>query len=57
MRELESSLNELTKLSPEFVNLSPPNISAVEDTSTIIVQGQTPIGSPSPALTSKRIKV
>jgi len=45
------------KLSPEFVNLSPPNISAVEDTSTIIVQGQTPIGSPSPALTSKRIKV
>jgi len=44
-------------LSPEFANSTPPNISAVEDTSSIIVQGQTPLGSPTPVLTSKRIKV
>ena len=44
-------------LSPEFANTTPPNISTIEDTSSIIVQGQTPIGSPTPALTSKRIKV
>lgn len=44
-------------LSPEFANNTPPNISTIEDTSSIIVQGQTPIGSPTPALTSKRIKV
>ena len=44
-------------LSPEFANSTPPNISTIEDTSSIIIQGQTPMGSPTPALTSKRIKV
>ena len=45
------------KLSPEFANTTPPNIATIEDTSEIIVQGQTPMGSPSSLLTSKRIKV
>lgn len=45
------------KLSPEFANSTPPNIATIEDTSEIIIQGQTPMGSPSSALTSKRIKV
>jgi len=45
------------KLSPEFANSSPPNVETVEDTSSIIVQGQTVLGNPSPTLTSKRIIV
>ena len=45
------------KLSPEFANTSPPNVETVEDTSSIIVQGQTVLGNPSPNLTSKRIVV
>jgi len=45
------------KLSPEFANSSPPNVETVEDTSSIIVQGQTVLGNPSPNLTSKRIIV
>ena len=45
------------KLSPEFANSSPPNVETVEDTSSIIVQGQTVLGNPSPTLTSKRIVV
>ena len=45
------------KLSPEFANSSPPNVETVEDTSSIIVQGHTVLGNPSPTLTSKRIIV
>ena len=45
------------KLSPEFANSSPPNVETVEDTSSIIVQGQTVLGNPSPHLTAKRIIV
>ena len=45
------------KLSAEFANSSPPNVETVEDTSSIIVQGQTVLGNPSPNLTSKRIIV
>lgn len=45
------------KLSPEFANTSPPNVETVEDTSAIVIQGQTPLGNPSPHLTSKRIIV
>jgi hypothetical protein len=45
------------KLSPEFANSSPHNVETVEDTSSIIVQGQTVLGNPSPNLTSKRIIV
>ena len=45
------------KLSPEFANSSPPNVETVEDTSSIIVQGHTVLGNPSPNLTSKRIIV
>ena len=45
------------KLSPEFANSSPPNVETVEDTNSIIVQGQTVLGNPSPNLTSKRIIV
>lgn len=44
------------KLSPEYAKTSPPNVSTVVDTASIVVQGQTPIGSPSQTLTSKRIK-
>ena len=44
------------KLSPEYAKTSPPNVSTVVDTTSIVVQGQTPIGSPSQTLTSKRIK-
>jgi len=45
------------KLSPEYANTTPPNISTVEDISSTVIQGQTPLGSPSSALTAKRIKV
>lgn len=45
------------KLSPEYANSTPPNISTVENISSTVIQGQTPLGSPSPALTAKRIKV
>lgn len=44
------------KLSPEYAKAIPPNVSTVVDTSSIVVQGQTPMGSPSPTLTSKRIR-
>ena len=54
--EFTSLMISQGKLSPEFVNTSPPNISTVEDVATIVVQGQTPLGSPSLSLTSKRIK-
>ena len=44
------------KLSPDHIKTSPPNVSSVEDTTNITVQGQTVMGSPSPALQSKRIR-
>ena len=44
------------KLSPEYAKAIPPNVSTVVDTSSIVVQGQIPMGSPSPTLTSKRIR-
>lgn len=43
-------------LSPEYAKTIPPNISTIIDTTSIVIQGQTPIGSPSQVLTSKRIK-
>lgn len=43
-------------LSPDYAKTSPPNISSIEDTSNIVIQGQTTMGSPSLALTSKRIR-
>ena len=44
------------KLSPEYAKTTPPNVSTIVDTTSIVIQGQTPIGSPSQVLTSKRIK-
>jgi hypothetical protein len=44
------------KLSPEYAKTTPPNVSTIIDTSSIVIQGQTPMGSPSSVLTSKRIK-
>jgi len=43
------------KLSPDYANTSPPNIETVQDTETLIVQGSSVLGNPSPHLTSKRI--
>ena len=43
-------------LSPEYIKSSPPNVATIKDTSSIVVQGQTVIGSVSPEMTSKRIK-
>ena len=43
------------KLSPDYANTSPPNIETIQDTETLIVQGSSVIGNPSPHLTSKRI--
>lgn len=44
------------KLSPEYAKTTPPNVATIVDTTSIVVQGQTPVGSPSQVLTSKRIK-
>ena len=43
------------KLSPDYANTSPPNIETVQDTETLIIQGSSVMGNPSPHLTSKRI--
>jgi hypothetical protein len=43
------------KLSPDYANTSPPNIETVQDTETLIIQGSSVLGNPSPHLTSKRI--
>lgn len=43
------------KLSPDYANTSPPNIETIQDTETLVVQGSSVIGNPSPHLTSKRI--
>ncbi len=32
-------------LSPDYAKTSPPNISSIEDTSNIVIQGQTTMGS------------
>ena len=45
------------KLSPDFVNVTPPNVETVQDTETLVVQGSNVLGNPSPHLTSKRILV
>lgn len=54
--EFVSLMQSQGKLSPEYTKTTPPNISTVVDTSSIVVQGQTPMGSPTPTLTSKRIR-
>jgi hypothetical protein len=43
------------KLSPDYANTSPPNVETIQDTETLVVQGSSVIGNPSPHLTSKRI--
>ena len=43
------------KLSPDYANSSPPNVETVQDTETLVVQGSSVLGNPSPHLTSKRI--
>jgi len=43
------------KLSPDYANTSPPNVETVQDTETLIIQGSSVLGNPSPHLTSKRI--
>jgi len=43
------------KLSPDYANTSPPNVETVQDTQTLIIQGSSVLGNPSPHLTSKRI--
>lgn len=43
------------KLSPDYANISPPNVETVQDTETLVVQGSSVLGNPSPHLTSKRI--
>lgn len=45
------------KLSPDFVNVTPPNVETIQDTETLVVQGSNVLGNPSPHLTSKRILV
>ena len=54
--EFTTLMTSLGQLSPEFANISPPNISDIEDTRAIIIQGQTPLGSVTPTMMSKRIK-
>ena len=43
------------KLSPDYANVSPPNVETVQDTETLVVQGSSVLGNPSQHLTSKRI--
>jgi hypothetical protein len=43
-------------LSPDYAKTAPPNVSNVEDTTNITIQGQTVMGTPSTYLTSKKIR-
>ena len=45
------------KLSPDYANISPPNVETVQDTELLIVQGSSVLGNPSTHLTSKRIVI
>lgn len=43
-------------LSPDYAKTAPPNVSSVVDTTKLTIQGQTPMGTPSTYLTSKKIR-
>lgn len=43
-------------LSPDYAKTTPPNVSSIQSTSSVVIQGQTPIGSPSLELTARKIR-